>query len=179
VFESRKRHHGFNRVISRVMLCLSRSTAKQLLSLLTVTSLFGFSGLAHADEVTIRDARHCAEIAKEAVETRLVEEKVIYSLVGGSVLGNKHKIYFSAAGEKCFVDMEFHIVQHGTTIINRYVTDPASRVIYAALTQSHGKKNPESDEAKFVCNYGRAYDEAKTCSNAKEFESAVKELTQN
>ena len=161
------------------MHCLSRSTAKPLRSLLTIISLFGFSGLAHADEVTIRDARHCAEIAKEAVETRLVEEKVIYSLVGGSVLGNKHKIYFSAAGEKCFVDMEFHIVQHGTTIINRYVTDPASRVIYAALTQSHGKKNPESNEAKFVCNYGRTYDEAKTCSNAKEFESAVKELTQN
>ena len=165
--------------MSRVMHCLSRSTAKQLRSLLTITTVFGFTGVAHADEVSIRDARHCAEIAKEAVETRLVEEKVIYSLVGGSVLGNKHKIYFSAAGEKCFVDMEFHIVQHGTTIINRYVTDPASRVIYAALTQSHGKKNPESNEAKFVCNYGRAYDEAKICSNAQEFESAVKELTRN
>ena len=75
--------------------------------------------------------------------------------------------------------MEFHIVQHGTVIINRYVTDPASRVIYAALTQSRGKKNPESDEAKFVCNYGRSYDETQTCNNAQEFESAVRELTQN
>jgi len=58
------------------MHCLSRSTAKPLRSLLTIISLFGFSGLAYADEVTIRDAHHCAEIAKEAVETRLVEKKV-------------------------------------------------------------------------------------------------------
>ena len=161
------------------MHCLSRTTAKHLRSLSFIISFFGFMGLAHADEIAIRDARHCAEIAKEAVETRLVEEKVIYSLTGGSVLGNKHKIYFSGARDKCFVDMEFHIVQHGTVIINRYVTDPASRVIYAALTQSRGKKNPESDEAKFVCNYGRSYDETQTCNNAQEFESAVRELTQN
>ena len=161
------------------MLYLSRSTAKHLLSLVSLVGLFGFVGFAQAEEITIRDAHHCAEIAKEAVETRLVEEKVIYSLTGGAVLGNKHKVYFSGVNDKCFVDMEFHIVQHGTTIINRYVTDPASRVIYAALTQSRGKKNPESDEAKFVCNYGRAYDETKICNNAQEFESAVKELTQN
>ena len=75
--------------------------------------------------------------------------------------------------------MQFHIVQNGTTIINRYVTDPETRIIYAALAQSRGKKNPESDEAKFVCNYGRSYDETNTCNNAQEFESAVKELTLN
>ena len=165
--------------MSRVMLCLSRSTVKLFRSFFSILTIVGFAGFALADETQIRDARQCAEIAKEAVETRLVEEKVIYSLTGGSVLGNKHKIYFSGARDKCFVDMEFHIVQHGTVIINRYVTDPASRVIYAALTQSRGKKNPESDEAKFVCNYGRSYDETQTCNNAQEFESAVRELTQN
>ena len=136
-------------------------------------------GRAQADETPIRDAHHCATIAKEAVETRLTEEKVIYSLAGGEVLSLKHKIYFPVAGDKCFVDMQFHIVQNGTTIINRYVTDPETRVIYAALTQSRGKKNPESDEAKFVCNYGRSYDETNTCSNEREFETAVKELTRN
>ena len=73
--------------------------------------------------------------------------------------------------------MQFHIVQKGTIIINRYVTDPESRVIYAALTQSHGKKNPESDEAKFVCNYGVSYDEINTCNDAREFDSIVKALT--
>ena len=137
------------------------------------------SPLAHAEDGPVVDARQCAAIAKEAVETRLVEEKVIYSLAGGAVLSLKHKIYFPAIGDKCLVDMQFHIIQNGTTIINRYVTDPASRVIYAALTQSHGKKNPESDEAKFVCNYGLSYDESKLCRDEKEFDSVVKTLTQN
>ncbi len=158
---------------------LFRSDLKRSPILIGIVALLGTLGHARAEETTIRDARHCAEIAKQAVETRLVEEKVIYSLVGGSVLSLKHKVYFPAAGDKCLVDMQFHIVQNGTTIINRYVTDPETRIIYAALTQSRGKKNPESDEAKFVCNYGRSYDETNTCNNAQEFESAVKELTLN
>lgn len=144
-----------------------------------IVALWGSLGGSRAEEAAIRDVRHCAAIAKKAVETRLVEEKVIYSLVGGFVLSLKHKIYFPAAGDKCLVDMQFHIVQNGTTIINRYVTDPETRIIYAALTQSRGKKNPESNEAKFVCNYGRSYDETNTCSTAQEFENAVKELTLN
>lgn len=164
--------------MSRVMLCLSRFKSKHLGILVSIIGLLGFGGVAGADETPIRDAHHCAERAKEAVETRLTEEKVIYSLAGGVVLNIKHKIYFPAAGDKCLVDMQFHIVQNGTTIINRYVTDPESRVIYAALTQSRGKKNPESDEAKFVCNYGRTYDETHVCTSEREFESAVKELTQ-
>lgn len=165
--------------MSRVMPCLSRSPLKRSQILISVIALIASVGGARGEEAAIRDARHCAEIAKDAVETRLVEEKVIYSLAGGAVLGLKHKVYFPAAGDKCLVDMQFHILQNGTTIINRYVTDPASRVIYAALTQSRGKKNPESDEAKFVCNYGRSYDETHTCNSEQEFESAVKELTQN
>ncbi|MEN9754153.1 MAG: hypothetical protein RLZ07_535 [Pseudomonadota bacterium] len=158
---------------------LCRSHSKVSVLLFAIASLLSVMGRAQADETPIRDAHHCATIAKEAVETRLTEEKVIYSLAGGAVLSLKHKIYFPVAGDKCFVDMQFHIVQNGTTIINRYVTDPETRVIYAALTQSRGKKNPESDEAKFVCNYGRSYDESNTCSNEREFETAVKELTRN
>lgn len=165
--------------MSRVMPNLYRSQSKSLRGFIGLVGLFAVLNVSHADETTIRDAQHCAAIAKEAVETRLTEEKVIYSLAGGAVLSLKHKVYFPAAGDKCLVDMQFHIVQNGTTIINRYVTDPESRVIYAALTQSRGKKNPESDEAKFVCNYGRSYDETKLCANEHEFETAVKELTQN
>jgi len=149
------------------------------IGLLAALSLVACPVITRAQEGQPLDARHCAAIAKEAVETRLVEEKVIYSLAGGAVLSLKHKVYFPAIGDKCLVDMQFHIVQNGTTIINRYVTDPESRVIYAALTQSHGKKNPESDEAKFVCNYGLSYDESKLCHDEKEFDSVVKSLTQN
>ena len=132
---------------------------------------------AYADQPQMLDARACALEAKAAVDTRLTEEKVIYELAGGTVTGTHHKIYFDAHAGQCLVDMQFHIVQKGTIIINRYVTDPESRVIYAALTQSHGKKNPESDEAKFVCNYGVSYDEINTCNDAREFDSIVKALT--
>ena len=165
--------------MSRAMIFLCRPHSKISALLVGIASLLSVMGYAQADETPIRDAHHCAASAKEAVETRLIEEKVIYSLAGGAVLSLKHKVYFPVAGDKCLVDMQFHIVQNGTTIINRYVTDPETRVIYAALTQSRGKKNPESDEAKFVCNYGRSYDETNTCSNEREFETAVKELTRN
>ena len=142
-----------------------------LLAALTV----GHSALA--DQAETLDARACEAEAKAAVDTRLTEEKVIYELAGGTVTGTRHKIYFNATVGRCLVDMQFHIVQNGTTIINRYVTDPESRVIYAALTQSRGKKNPESDEAKFVCNYGVSYDETNTCTDAREFDAIVKVLT--
>jgi len=53
-------------------------------------------GRAQADEASIHDAHHCAALAKEAVETRLIEEKVIYSLAGGAVLSLNTQSLFSS-----------------------------------------------------------------------------------
>ncbi|NDF01455.1 MAG: DUF692 family protein [Verrucomicrobia bacterium] len=55
--------------MSRVMLCLSRFKSKHPGILFSIIGLLGFGGVAGADETPIRDAHHCAERAKEAVET--------------------------------------------------------------------------------------------------------------
>lgn len=132
---------------------------------------------ALADQAPARDIRQCEAEAKAAVDTRLTEERVIYQLAGGFVTRAQHKVYFDARADKCLVDMSFRIAYKGALIVNRYVTDPAERVIFATLTTSSGKTSPDNDEAKFVCNYGVSYNETNTCTDAREFDSIVKALT--